>query len=121
MSHKKNNIIYLIATGLLTALILMSAGRDIFYNEMVSESYIKFGYPTYIIYPLGIIKILGLIVIWAKKANILKKLAYAGFFFNFVLAFGAHISVNDWGFVPAIVGIILLATSYMYNEKIISS
>jgi len=121
MSNKNNNIIYWIATGLLTALILISAGLDIFYNEMVSEAYIKFGYPTYIIYPLGFVKILGLIAIWAKKTNTLKKLAYAGFFFNFVLAFGAHINENDMGFLPAIIGIILLSISYMYNKTIISS
>jgi len=121
MSNKKNNIIYWTATGLLTALLLMSAVLDIFYNDMVSEAYIRFGYPTYIIYPLGVIKILGIIAIWSKKANTLKKLAYAGFFFNFVLAFGAHINVNDKGFVPAIIGIILLVISYMYDKKIISS
>jgi len=121
MSNKKNKIIYLIATGLLTALLLMSAGMDIFYNDMVSELYTKLGYPTNIIYPIGFVKILGVIAIWSKKANTLKKLAYAGFFFSFVLALGAHVSENDGGFVPAVIGIVLLAISYMFNEKIISS
>ena len=121
MSNKNKNNIYWIATGLLSALILLSAGLDLFYNEMVSEAYIGFGFPTYIIYPLGVIKILGLIAIWYKKANMLKKLAYAGFLFNFLLAFGAHIAVNDLGFIPAIIGIILLGVSYMYDKEIIST
>lgn len=121
MSTKTDNIIYLIATGLLTALMLTSAVLDIFFNEMVSETYRKLSYPTYIIYPLGVLKILGLLVIWSKKANTLKKLAYAGFFFNFVLAFGAHIHVGDLGFIPAIIGTIFLTFSYYYDKRIVSS
>lgn len=121
MSNKNNNIIYWVATGLLTALLLISAVLDIFYNDMVSATYARLGYPTNIIYPFGFLKILGLIAIWSKKANTLKKLAYAGFFFSFVLALGAHISENDGKFIPAVIGIILLAFSYMYNKKIISS
>lgn len=121
MSSKRDKYIYWVATGLLTALMLISAILDIFYNDMVRETYTKLSYPTYIIYPLGIAKILGLIVIWSKKTNTLKKLAYAGFFFHLLLAFGAHINVNDLGFVPAIVGIVLLGVSYMFDKKIKSS
>lgn len=121
MGNKRDNIIYWIATGLLTALMLTSAILDIFYNNMVVEAYTKLSYPTYIIYPLGFAKIIGLIVIWSRKANTLKKLAYAGFFFNFALAFGAHISVNDSGYVPAFIGIVLLSISYLYDKRITSS
>ena len=121
MSKRRDKNIYLIATLLLTALMLYSAGLDIFDNERVAATYKKFGYPTYIIYPVGIVKILGLIAIWSKKTNTIKKLAYAGFFFNFVLAFGAHLYINDLGFIPALGGIILLGLSYYYNKSIVSS
>lgn len=66
MSKKRNKIIYWIATGLLTVLLLMSAGMYIFNYEMVSYA-LKLGYPTYIIYPLAILKILGLMAIWTKN------------------------------------------------------
>jgi len=73
MNQKRNRIIYLIATGLLTALMLISAGMYFFNNEMVSETFRNLGYPTYIIYPLAIAKILGLITIWTKKSTTLKE------------------------------------------------
>ena len=118
MSNKRNKIIYWVATGLLTALMLMSAGMYIFNNDMVSEVFVKLGYPTYIIYPLAATKILGLIAILTKKSKNLEEWAYAGFFFDFVLAFSAHLVVNDGEFAAALIAIVLLLISYIYNKKL---
>ncbi len=118
MSTKRNKIIYLIATGLLTALMLLSAGMYFFNHEMVAETFTNLGYPTYIIYPLAVAKILGLIAIWSRKNNILKEWAYAGFFFNMVLALGAHFAINDGEFGGALVGIVLLLVSYSTEKKL---
>lgn len=115
--NKRDKIIYWIATGLLTALMLMSAGMYFFQNDMVSETFTKLGFPTYIIYPLAIAKILGLIAIWTKKSAMLKEWAYAGFFFNFLLALSAHINVGDGEYLPAAVAMLLLAVSYAYSKK----
>ena len=117
MNQKKSRLIYLIATVLLTGLMLLSACMYFFNHEMVSETFNKLGYPTYIIYPLAIAKILGLIAIWTKKSNTLKEWAYAGFFFDFVLAFFAHLQVRDGEFAPALVAIILLIVSYLFENK----
>ncbi len=118
MSTKKDTIIYYLATGLITALMLMSAGMYILNNGMVREAFTALGYPIYIIYPLATAKILGLIAIWTKKSKLLKEWAYAGFFFTLALAVSAHLVVNDGGFAPALVGIILLLVSYVYDKKI---
>lgn len=119
MSNKRNKIIYWAATGLLTAFMLLSAGMYFFNYEMVSETFSKLGFPTYIIYPLAILKMLGLIAIWTKKSNTLKEWAYAGFFFDFLLAFSAHLNVNDGEFAGALVAMILLIVSYSFDKKII--
>ena len=118
MNQKRNKLIYLIATGLLTALMLMSAGIYFFNHEMVSETFSRLGYPTYIIYPLAIAKVLGLIAIWTKKSNTLKEWAYAGFFFDFVLALSAHLYVKDGEYAPALVAIILLVLSCLFEKKL---
>ncbi|MFK7951109.1 MAG: DoxX family protein [Saprospiraceae bacterium] len=110
--------VYWASTGLLTALMLMSAGMYFFNNEMVSETFTKLGFPTYIIYPLAVAKILGLIAIWTEKSKALKEWAYAGFFFDFVLATSAHIAINDGEFAPALVAIILLFISYFTWKKL---
>ena len=117
MNTKKRNIPYLASTGLLTALMLMSAGMYFFNHSMVSDTFTRLGYPTYIIYPLAIAKILGLVAIWTNKSNTLKEWAYAGFFFDFVLALAAHVAVQDGEYLPAIIAIVLVLVSYIYRKK----
>ena len=86
--------------------------------EMVAETFTQLGYPTHIIYPLAIAKILGLIAIWTKRSNTLLEWAYAGFFFDVVLAMAAHININDGAWMPAALGIVLVITSYVTGKRI---
>jgi hypothetical protein len=115
---KINKIIYWSATGLLSALLLMSSGMYIFNNEMIQQAFQSFGYPTYLIYPLAILKITAVIVLLTQRNSKLKEWAYAGLFFEFILAFFAHIMVKDGGQMTALIAIILLITSYILNKKI---
>jgi len=99
-------------------MMLISAGMYIFNNAEVSEVFSGLGFPAYIIYPLAIAKILGIAAIWYNKFTSLKEWAYAGFFFDFVLAFSAHIMIGDGEFAPAIVAMVLLFTSYFSWKKL---
>lgn len=119
MSNKTRKMIYWIATGLLSALLLMSAGMYIFNNPMVSETFTKLGFPTYIIYPLALLKVLGLVAIWTNKSKTLKEWAYAGFFFNFLLAASAHINIGDGEAMGAFMAMALLFTSYIFGNRIV--
>tara|TARA_B110000285_G_scaffold148750_1_gene166009 strand:+ start:3200 stop:3556 length:357 start_codon:yes stop_codon:yes gene_type:complete len=115
---KKIKIAYLVSTGLITALMLMSAGMYLFNHEEVSGMFTLFGYPTYIIYPLATAKILGLVAIWGLPFKSLKEWAYAGFFFGLLLAVGAHLGIGDGGHFPALIAIVLLLISYFSNKKL---
>lgn len=115
---KTKKIIYWGATGLLSAMLLMSAGMYIFQNEMIQQLFMEFGYPTYLIYPLVVLKISAVIALLTQKETRIKELAYAGLFFEFILAFFAHIMVGDGEQMAAILAIILLMVSYVYNKKI---
>ena len=115
---KRDKIIYSVSTGLLTLLMLFSAGMYIFNNEAVQGMFTSFGYPTYIIYPLAIAKLLGVFTIWNSKFNTLKEWAYAGFFFDFVLAFFAHKMINDGEETGAIIALVLLTVSYVFSKRI---
>lgn len=77
---KTNKIIFYVTTGLLTVLMLFSANMYFFNHEGVSQMFAKFGYPSYIIYPYGIAKILGLVALWFFRGKWLNEWAYAGFF-----------------------------------------
>ncbi len=114
---KRDRIIYWIATGLLTLQMLFSAGMYVFNHEAISQAFITFGYPAYLVYPLAVAKILGLVAILTRKSPTLLEWAYAGFFFDFVLALAAHLHVGDGQFGGAVIALVLLFVSYAYQKK----
>ena len=115
---KRDTIIYWVATGLFCLMMLMSAGMYFFNTANVADIFTKMGYPTYIIYPLGTAKILGVIAIISKISPQLKYLAYAGFFYDFILAFFAHLMISDGQQTGAVIAMVLLLVSYYYDRKL---
>ncbi|MDO5980381.1 DoxX family protein [Flavivirga spongiicola] len=115
---KRDKIIYYIATGLLTLLMLFSVSMYFFKHDDVSNMFTKFGYPTYIIYPYAVAKLLGLFAIWNPNFKAIKEWAYAGFFFAFILAFFAHYMIGDGEQTGALIAFVLLIVSYIFNKKI---
>ncbi len=115
---KTNKIIYWLATGLLCLMMLGSAGMYIFNHQEVAGIFTKLGFPTYIVYPLAVAKILGVIAILSKQSKILKEWAYAGFFFDFLLAVSAHINVGDGEYPLTVVALVLLLVSYFFDKKV---
>lgn len=118
---KTQKVIFYIATGLLSLLMLFSGGMYIFKNADINQAFINFGYPTYIIYPLAIAKILGLVAIWQNKSQALKEWAYAGFFFDLILAFFAHYMIGDGEQGASIIGMVFLLISYYFGKKLQST
>ncbi|MCH2031966.1 MAG: DoxX family protein [Tenacibaculum sp.] len=115
---KKNKIIYYVSTGLLTLLMLFSVSMYLFNHEMIVKAFEGMGYPTYLIYPLATAKVLGIIALWFVKNKSIKEWAYAGFFFNTLLAFFAHIMIGDGEQMGAVIGFVLVITSYFFSKKI---
>ena len=114
----KDKIIYWISTGLLCALFAFSAGMYIMnYNEVVGV-FGGLGFPEWIVYPLAVVKVLAIIAILSKQSKLLKEWAYASFFFDSILAFGAHHYAQDGQGVPAILGIVLVIVSRFYDGKL---
>lgn len=113
----RHKIIYYIATGLLTLLMLFSVSMYFFKHDDISKMFTSFGYPAYIIYPYAVAKLLGLFAIWNPNYKIIKEWAYAGFFFAFILAFFAHYMMGNGEQTGALVAFILLILSYIFNKK----
>ncbi|WP_299459177.1 DoxX family protein [uncultured Microscilla sp.] len=110
-------IIYWVATGLLSAMVLMSAGMYVFNYEKIKLVFTNLSYPTYIIYPLAVAKVLAVVAILTKKSAWLKEWAYAGLFFDFLLALAAHLAIADGEHYGAIVALVLLTVSYYFDRK----
>ncbi len=113
-----NKTIYWIFTGLLSALMLTSVTRYLLDLEAFRSYFVNFGYNGRIVIPLAIAKILGIIAILSNKIRFLKEWAYAGFLFNFLLAFEAHIATNDNQYFGPLIALVFLAGSYIFYRKV---
>ena len=117
---KTYKIIFWVSTGLLTLLMLFSAGNYFFQTEVIKGLFEGFGYPSYIVIPLGVAKVLGLIAIWFVPNESIKEWAYAGFFYDVVLAFFAHVMIGDGQQMGAVIGLVLVLTSYFSRKQTLS-
>ncbi len=115
---KRDKIIFYVATGLLTLLMLFSAQMYFFNHAEVAKMFTAFGYPTYLICPYAVAKILGVVALWFFRGKTISEWAYAGFFFAFILAFFAHFMIGDGEQAGAVIAMILLIVSYIYSKKI---
>ncbi|GGG45311.1 DoxX family protein [Bizionia arctica] len=115
---KKDKIIFYTATGLLSVILLYSVSMYFFNHEAVAAMFTNFGYPTYIIYPYAVLKLLGLITLWIPNFKVLKEWAYSGFFFAFILAFFAHVMIGDGEQGASVVAMVLLLVSYIFNKRL---
>lgn len=115
---KTTKIIYWGSTGLLSALLLMSAGMYVLNNAEVAGMFKAFGYPTYIIYPLAVAKVSAVIVLLTQKQTVIKEWAYSALFFEFILAFFAHYMIGDGEQLGAVIAMTLLVVSYIFGRKL---
>ena len=115
---KRDKIIFYISTALFSVIILFSAGMYIFNHEDIAKAFIHLGYPTYLIYPYAALKLLGLYAIWNPNFKSIKEWAYSAFFIAIILAFSAHMVVDDGEQGAATIALILLVISYLFNKRI---
>src|SRR5262245_26139734 len=102
-------------TGLMTALVTLSALPDILQAEGAIEIMRHLGYPPYLLVFLGTAKMLGLTAILVPGRPRLKEWAFAGLTFDVSGALYSHLSVGDapsvW--MPAAIAFGLIAGSYI--------
>ncbi len=96
----KFKIPYWIFTVGMCGMFLFSAQMYFRNYEMVTGYFENhMGFPGWMVYPLAVAKILGVIAVVSNLSRMLKEWAYAGFFFDGVMAFTAHYMVGD-GIAP---------------------
>ncbi|WP_289037513.1 DoxX family protein [uncultured Zobellia sp.] len=115
---KTLKLIYWSALGVLTAIMLFSIYNYFTNYEMIAGFFEHLGYPTYLIYPLAIAKILGLIAIWGNFFVWLREWAYAGFFFDTLLAFFAHYITDGQDYLIAFIAAIATLVAYFVGNEL---
>jgi hypothetical protein len=103
---------YLVSTALLSLMYLGSAFYYLTHLAKVQALFGTLGYPAYLVSLLIVVKPLAILAILSRLKAALSNLAYAGIFYHLMLALSAHLNAGDFGFGPALVGLIALATSY---------
>ncbi|CAM4114729.1 DoxX family protein [Zobellia laminariae] len=115
---KTQKALYWSALVLLTAIMLFSAFNYFTKYEMIAGFFEHLSYPTYLIYPLAIAKILGLIAIWGNFSSWLREWAYAGFFFDTLLAFFAHYITDGQDYLFAFIALIATLIAYFTGREL---
>lgn len=105
--------IYWLSTILLAILYLASALIYIIKKEWVTKTILEFGYPSYLVPLLTILKVLAVVTILSRINIPLSDLAYAGMLFHLMFSALAHIGIRkSKGAIPALLGLILLILSF---------
>lgn len=115
---KALKVTYWILTLLMCALFLFSASMYLTEYEMVEMFYDILGFPSWIIYPSAIFKILGVIVVLIRRPRWLMEWAYAGFFFDALLATSAHYFNNEGLITMASIGLLLVLSSRLVLSQL---
>lgn len=111
-------LFYRIATGLLALQMLLGASMYLIAHDVASESFTHLGFPTWLIVPLAVAKLLGVAAVLIGKSRLLKDLAYAGFFYNTLLAVLAHLAAGDGAeTIPAALAVVLVVASFHFDRK----
>ncbi|MEL6589063.1 MAG: DoxX family protein [Bacteroidota bacterium] len=113
-----NKIIYWISTGLLTIIMLFSASMYFFNHDTAAQIFDNLGYPTYLVYPLAVLKLLGLVAVWTRKSDLLKNWAYAGFILDTALALTAHLVIGDGGWLFSAIALPAAVVSALFERKL---
>src|SRR5262245_46534868 len=102
-------------TGLMAALMVLSAVPDVLRVPGAVAVFTHLGYPPYLLVFLGTAKILGVAAVLVPGLPRIKEWAFAGLTFDVTGALYSHLSVGDppgvW--TPALVALALVGGSYV--------
>jgi len=102
-------------TGLMAALLVLSAVPDVLRIPGALAVFRHLGYPPYLLVFLGTAKILGVVAVLLPGLPRVKEWAFAGLTFDVTGALYSHVSVGDppsvW--TPAVIALTLVSGSYV--------
>jgi hypothetical protein len=90
-----SRIIYVTSTAILVLEILVGAFMDLAHLPYVVQDVRSIGYPTYVLYIVGIWKVLAVAALLWPRLPRLREWAYAGVFFEMSGAATSHVLVGD--------------------------
>ena len=89
-----------------------------FNTKAIADLYLTLGFPSSLVIPLGVAKLLAVVAILTKKIQILKTLAYYGLGIDFILATGSHLMAGDGLWFWPLFAFVLLLVSFIYDRNL---
>lgn len=114
---KKNKIIFWVSTAIVAGMMLMSGGMYLSQNPTIADGLKSLGFPSYMLYILGVSKLLAAGALLQPIFPRLREWAYAGLTFTFLGALISHVATAT-SFVAPLVFLIILAVSWVFNNRI---
>lgn len=121
MNQKKLKRLYKVSLTLFCVLFIGSAILTVVDLKGSYEGFARLQFPAWILYPLSLAKVLGIVAILKSNCRTLKDFAYAGFLYDLLLALGGHIA-NWWDrdIFLALFGLIVWNATF-WSDRVISN
>ena len=113
---RAKQILYWLTTAILCGIMLYSASMYFIQTDLVKAYFTALNYPSYIVIPLAILKVLGVLMVLWRQSKWFTEWSYAGFFFNLVLATAAHYCAGDGIIGFSLFGLIVIFPSYVLGK-----
>jgi hypothetical protein len=110
---------YWVVTGLFSTIFLGSAIFGLLDLNGSKTEWARLGYPWWTFYLLTTAKIIGVLTIVSNRApRIVKDFAFAGFFYDLLLAGGAHLAKREVQvFLPLVVLVVWALAFFMDTQR----
>ncbi|WP_197076627.1 DoxX family protein [Hymenobacter terrenus] len=116
-NQSKTKLLYGISISLFSAIFVFSALLTIIDVQGSYAEFQRLSFPTWLTYPTGIAKLLGVLAILKSKSRSLKDLAFAGFLYDLLLALGAHIAVWDILVLGPVISLVVWAFAFITDRQ----
>ncbi len=114
-------VLYYVTTSIVSIIFLFSAIMYFSNYDMVKGFFEMLEFPTWVVYPLAVAKILAVITLWVKPKRVLVEWAYAGLFFDSILAFVSHIFADHGVFTLALLALVVTLLSRIFYGMVFIS
>ncbi len=115
MKNTTRNL-YWIATVLFGLLFIGSAILGVVDPQTSYEEYRRLEFPAWILYPLSLLKVLGIVAIVWNGSKTLKNFAFAGYLYDLLLAVGGHIAQQEIQVWVAVFGLVLWTFAFVMDR-----
>ena len=111
-------LLYRTATGIFLLIFVGSVVLTFGDLDATRAETVSLGYPAFTVVPLGVAKVLGLVAVLSRRSRLLTGLAFAGFFYDTLLALAGHLAQRDLPNIAlATTGLLATVAAYLVHRR----